>query len=56
MLDNPFMPNPKSFLQEVLKKHGWDESNSTYKREYLGMIEYDREARIIKKFHTYKYE
>jgi hypothetical protein len=54
MLDNPFMPNPEQFLIEVREKHGWEENNSTYKREYLGMIEYDTEARIIKRFSTYK--
>lgn len=39
--DNPSIPNYKEALEAVLEKHGWDRSNITFRREYLGELAYD---------------
>lgn len=41
MVDNPSIPNYKDALEDVLTKHGWDKSNITFRREYLGELAYD---------------
>lgn len=35
LLENPYMPNPASFLRDLRAKREWTEDNPTYKREYL---------------------
>lgn len=35
MLDNPFMPNAKEFMQKILEKNSWTKENPTFRREYL---------------------
>lgn len=34
ILENPYMPNPQKFLEDLLAKREWDETNPTYLREY----------------------
>jgi len=34
LLDNPFMPNPAQFIEELKVKREWDESNPTLMREW----------------------
>jgi hypothetical protein len=36
VLDNPFIPHAKQWLEEKRARNNWDESHPTYRREYLG--------------------
>jgi hypothetical protein len=35
LLENPHMPNPTEFLNDLKAKRGWDDTNPTLQREYL---------------------
>ena len=35
LLDNPYMPSPKEFIEDLKKKREWDDNNPTLKREWL---------------------
>lgn len=35
IFDNPFMPNPRQFLEDLKKRKQWDDENPTLKREWL---------------------
>lgn len=35
LLDNPYMPDPAGFIEDLKKKRGWDDENPTLKREWL---------------------
>ncbi len=48
LLDNPHMPNPRAFLDDLLKKREWDQLNPTYLREYLNQWVLDVESLWIK--------
>lgn len=48
LLDNPYLPNAKSFLEEIKKKRGWDESNPTLRREWYNEWVTDLESLLIK--------
>lgn len=48
MLDNPYMPNPKAFIEKKCKDRGVDESDSVIQREYYGRWVYDKEAQVFK--------
>ncbi len=34
LFENPHMPNPRAFVEDIKKKREWDESNPTLRREY----------------------
>ncbi len=36
LTDNPYIPGAKDEIAAVLLENGWDESNPTFRREYLG--------------------
>jgi hypothetical protein len=46
ILDNPHIPHAAEELEETRREHGWDESNPTYIREYLGLWVEDLDALI----------
>lgn len=48
LLDNPYLPNAKSFIDELKKKRGWDESHPTLRREWYNEWVLDVEALLIK--------
>lgn len=48
LLDNPYMPNAKEWLEELKKKRNWSDDNPTYRREYLGEFVHDDAARVYK--------
>lgn len=35
LLDNPYMPEPAKFIEDLKTKRGWDEENPTLNREWL---------------------
>ncbi len=41
--DNEHYPDPVGYLANVRKRHKWDETNATYRREYLGLFVDDSE-------------
>jgi hypothetical protein len=48
VLENPYMPNPKAFLDDLKKRKGWDEAHPTYRREWLGEWVTDLDALVYK--------
>lgn len=48
LLDNPYFPKPKLFLENLKKKKNWDENNPTYSREWKGLWVFDKDALIYK--------
>ena len=48
ILDNPFFPNAKEFLQNEMERKNWDETSPTYVREWLGQWAHDKSALIYK--------
>ncbi len=48
MFENPFMPNPKGFLKDLMIKRGWDETNPTLLREYRNQWVLDIESLWIR--------
>lgn len=45
---NPHYPDPHGFLRETLERHGWDETDPTYRREYLGLFVDDESALVYR--------
>lgn len=35
LFENPFLPNPQSFLEDLKKRQQWDDTNPTLQREWL---------------------
>lgn len=35
LFENPYMPNPREFVEDLKKKREWDDENPTLKREWL---------------------
>lgn len=50
ILDNPYIPNSKAFIDEMMANKGWTEQNPTYRREWLGEWVLDLDAMLLK-FH-----
>jgi hypothetical protein len=48
LLDNPYLPGAKDFLDELKKKREWDESNPTLRREWYNEWVLDVESLLIK--------
>ena len=48
LYDNPFLPNPHEFVQDLKKRRGWDLTNSTFIREYGGNWVIDVDSLLIK--------
>jgi hypothetical protein len=48
ILDNPFMPDAKDFIEEMKQKKAWDESNPTYLREWCGQWVKDVDSLVFK--------
>lgn len=46
LLDNPYI-NGKDFVNEIKTKHGWDDANPTYLREYCNKWVLDKRALLI---------
>lgn len=48
LFDNPYLPNPRKFVEELKRRKNWDDHNPTLRREYLGEWVLDLEALVIK--------
>lgn len=48
LLDNPYLPDARSFLQELKMKRGWDENHPTLRREWYNQWVLDVESLLIK--------
>lgn len=48
VLDNPYLPNAKQFIEEVREKRNWDEDNPTLLREWRNQWVLDRDSLVIK--------
>lgn len=46
--NNPFMPDPKGFVEKLKARQGWDEKHPTLLREYKGLWVLDTESLLIK--------
>jgi hypothetical protein len=43
-LENPYMPNPEAFIEQIKKDREWDETNPTLQREYRNRWVLDRKS------------
>ena len=50
MLDNPHVPNARTWLKKRKEKYGWSDENSTYRREYLGEWVSDKGGLVYRRF------
>jgi hypothetical protein len=48
LLDNPFMPNPATFIAELKLRQEWDDANPTYLREYCNKWVLDTQSLWIR--------
>lgn len=48
LFDNPYLPDPKGFVDRLIKKKGWAPSNPTLLREYYGKWVLDIDALVFK--------
>lgn len=48
LYDNPYMPDPHSFVKDLKEKKEWADDNPTYLREYCGKWAQDVNALLIK--------
>jgi len=48
VLDNPFMPHAKGFIEQMLKARGWTTNNPTFRREWLGEWVIDLDALVYR--------
>lgn len=48
VLNNPFMPNPGAFIEDLKIKRGWDENHPTLRREWRGEWVLDVESLWIR--------
>lgn len=44
IMDNPYMPNPKAFLDDLKLKRAWTNDNPTLKREWLNQWVLDKQS------------
>lgn len=54
MLDNPYIPNPRKFIEEEAAAKGLGMDSPFIRREYFGEIVPDTEALVFKDYKTYK--
>lgn len=54
MLDNPFIPNPRQFIENEAADKGFSMDSPFIRREYFGEIVADTEALVFKDYKTYK--
>jgi len=47
ILDNPTIPHARAWLEDRREKRGWDTSNPTYRREWLGEWVHDDTALVL---------
>lgn len=47
LYSNPYLANPREFVDKKMKEKGWDETNPTYLREYCAQWVYDASALVI---------
>lgn len=50
LLDNPYLPEPQKFIDEMIQKRGWTETQPSLLREWRNKWILDREALWIKYF------
>lgn len=48
LLQNPFLPHAKDFIEKLLERKGWTHDNPTYRREWLGEWVLDVDALFYK--------
>lgn len=48
VLDNPYFPNAKAYLDNLKQRKSWDDSHPTFRREWLGEWCFDPSALIYK--------
>lgn len=48
ILDNPYIPNAKDFIEEMLRRRGWTKDNPTFRREWLNEWVIDLDAMLYK--------
>jgi hypothetical protein len=48
ILENPYLPNAKDFLDKLKARHKWDDHTPTYLREWCGKWVLDLESLLIK--------
>jgi hypothetical protein len=48
LLENPHLPHAGQWLEALKKRKGWDDSNPTYRREYLGEWCLDPDALVYR--------
>lgn len=53
-IDNPFIPDFESFIEETCKKKGLTKDAPFIKREFFGELVYDTEAQVFKDFKVYE--
>lgn len=53
MLDNPFIPNPRQFIEQEAASRGFGMDTPFIRREYFGEIVADTEALIFKDYKVY---
>lgn len=47
LYSNPYLNNPREFVNKKMKEKGWNETNPTYLREYCAQWVYDASALVI---------
>lgn len=48
LYQNPYLPNDEKFVQDLMKRKGWDENHPTVLREYRNIWALDQSALFIK--------
>ena len=48
VLDNPYLPNAREFIERRKRDNGWTDDNPTYRREWLGEWVEDPDALVYK--------
>lgn len=54
MLDNPYIPNPRKFIEDEAASKGFGMDTPFIRREYFGEIVPDTEALVFKDYKTYE--
>lgn len=48
LFNNPYLPNARAFVEELIKKKGWDSNHPTLLREWYGQWVLDLDALVFK--------
>lgn len=48
LFDNPFLPDPYGFVDDLKRRRGWNDATATYMREYGGYWLLDADSLLIK--------